>query len=204
MSEKNENNFDFNEFIAESIHSLRDPKGYFSTFSVTGGYTEPVIKALIYSVIAAVINYIWFIAGLNVAGFGFWGAASGPMVLVGGAIGGVIGLFIGGVIMLIISAICSGNTDYEANVRVVASLMVLTPINAALGFLFIISSGLAALVSLAVSAYGLWMTYNALVLSLQAKESTAKVLVIILLVIVALGTFAGMATSNAITEFSNY
>ena len=187
MSEKN---FDFNEFIAESINSLRDPRGYFSGLSVTGGYTEPVIKALIYSVITAIVNYIWVIAGLNVAGFGFWGVTSGPMVLVGGAIGGVIGLFIGGVVMLIISAICSGNTDYEANVRVVASLMVLTPVNAVLGFLFIVSSGLAALVSLAISAYGLWMMYNALVQSLQAKESTAKVLVIILLVLVALGTFA--------------
>ena len=45
--------------------------------------------------------------------------------------GALIGLFIGGVIMLVISAICGGNTDYEASVRIVLIVLVIL---ALLGF----------------------------------------------------------------------
>ena len=125
-------------------------------------------------------------------GIGFWGAAAGPMVIFWGAFGAIIGLFIGGVIMLIFSAITGGNTDYEANVRVTASLMVLMPINAVLSFLAIISAGIATIVGMLVSAYGLWMLFNALTQRLKAKENSAKVLVIVLLVIMVFFTLLGL------------
>ncbi len=62
------------------------------------------------------------------------------MALVWTIVGALIGLFIGAVIMLIISAICKGSTDFEANLRVVAAVMVLMPINALLGFTMGINS----------------------------------------------------------------
>jgi len=189
MSEKN---FDFNEFIAGAIKSLKDPKGFFSGLGTTGGYLEPIIKALIFGGVAAIINYIWVLAGLSVAGFGFWGTAAGPMVIVGGLIGSVIALFIAAVIMLIFSAICSGTTDYEANVRVTASLMVLMPVNALVSFVSVISIGLATILGMFVSAYGLWMLYNALTQTLKATENSAKVLVIVLLVLLVFFTIMGL------------
>ena len=200
MSEKN---FDFNEFLAGSINSLQDPRGYFSGLKTTGGFVEPIIKALIFGLLAAIINYIWLIAGLNVAGIGFWGAAAGPMVIFWGAFGALIGLFIGAVIILIFSAITGGNTDYEANVRVTASLMVLMPINAVLNFVLIISTGLATIVGMLVSAYGLWMLFNALTQTLKAKENSAKVLVIILLVLMVFFTLLGLIF-GAIFKAANY
>ena len=92
----------------------------------------------------------------------------------------LIGLFIGGVILLIVSAICGGNTNFEANVRVTAALMVLSPISALLSFTSGINLWLGGLISLAVSLYGLYLLYHALVNALKGKEGTAKVITIVL------------------------
>ena len=65
------------------------------------------------------------------------GAFSGNIGVVsflGYIIGAVIGVFIKGLIILILSYICSGNKNYEANIRVAAAIMVILPVNAFLGF----------------------------------------------------------------------
>ena len=67
-------------------------------------------------------------------GGGILGGGIGIMVFIGYIIGSVIGLFIGAVVLMIISSICKGSTDFEANVRVTAALMVVMPISAFLGF----------------------------------------------------------------------
>lgn len=185
-------NFNFNEFISDSLLSLQDPKRYFSGLKTSGGFGEPVIKALIYGAIAGIINYLWVLFGVTISGSVFWGAAVGPMVLIGSIIGAIIGLFIGGLILLIFSAICNGNTDYEANVRATASLMVLMPVGAVLSLFAVFSAALSTIIGLVVNAYGLWMLYNALVETLKAKASSAKVLVIVILAIAVLFTIIGL------------
>ena len=47
--------------------------------------------------------------------------AIGIMAFIWSVIGAVIGLFIGAVILLVISSICKGSTDFEANMRVTAA-----------------------------------------------------------------------------------
>ncbi len=63
-----------------------------------------------------------------------FGGAFGIMILIWKIIGSIIGLFIGAVILLVISSVCKGNTDFEANVRVIAAIMVVMPISAFFGF----------------------------------------------------------------------
>ncbi len=202
MSEKS---FDFNEFIAGSIKSLQNPREYFSEMKTSGGFVEPLIKALIYGLVAGIIYYVWVLAGLNIAGVGPFGASAvGVMAIFGTLFASLIGLFIGGVIMLIFSAICSGSTDYEANVRVTASMMVLTPINAIFGFLIAVSPALSTIVGLLINAYGLWMIYNALTQSLKAKESSVKVLVIVLLVVVVFFTLLGLLVGAFFSAAESY
>jgi hypothetical protein len=189
-----EKSFDFNVFLNDSRKSLENPKEFFSTLSTSGGFAEPLIKAVIYGLATGIINYIWVLFGMYAVGAGFWGFAVGPLAVVGSVFGAIIGLFIGGVILLVISAICDGNTDYEANVRVAASLMVMMPIGALFNVFHGVLFALASLASLAVSAYGLWMMFNALVQTLKAKESSARVVFYVLLAISVLGTIIGIIT----------
>jgi hypothetical protein len=181
---KSNGSFDFNSFINESKETILNPKSYFTALKTTGGMVEPLIKAVIYGAIAGIFTFLWGILKLGVAG--------GIVGLIGYIIGAAIGLFIGGVVLLIISAICSGSTDFESNVRVTAPLMVLMVVNAVLGFISGFSLILGLIISFLVGLYGLWMLYNALVETLKAKEATARIVCYVLAALSLLGTISGI------------
>ena len=163
--------FSFQNFIEDSKNAVLSPKEYFTTLSITGGFGEPVIKAVIYGFIAGVFALLWslFIIPGGTGMGSLFGGAVGIMAFIGAIIGALIGLFIGGVIVLIISAICNGSNDYEANVRVVAAMMVLMPINAFLNIFDDFIPVLGNIFGLMVNLYGLWMLYHALNQTLKAK-----------------------------------
>ena len=166
----------------------------------SGGMAEPVMKALIYGVIAGIIAFLWGVLGLG-GSLGVFGAGIGAMALVWTIAGALIGLFIGAVIMLIISSICKGNTDFEANLRVVAAVMVLMPVNALLGFTMGINSVFGAIVSLAVNLYGLYLLYHGLTGSLKANPGTSKIVMYVLAALLVIFTIAGMSTRNKMNKY---
>lgn len=175
-----ENAFNFNEFIKESKDSLVNPKAYFASMKTEGGLGEPIIKALLYGIVAGIIGLIWSLLHVSAAVGGMFGSAVGITVLLFAIIFSVIGVFIGAVIVLIISAIAGGKTDFEPCMRVSAALMVLMPISAFFGFAHSIHYFLGSLISLAINLYGLWMLYHALVQPLQAKEGTSRIILYVL------------------------
>jgi hypothetical protein len=184
--------FDVNEFIKESKFVLQDPKSYFSTLKLQGGITEPLMKALIYGAVAGIFVFLWSLLNIgNQTGMMFGGAV-GIISLIWYAIAAVIGLFIGAVILLVISSICRGNTDFEANARVTAATMVLLPLSAFLGFVSAISISLGTLTGLAINLYGIWLFYNGLVEALKAKQATAKLISYVLVALVVLTVIMGM------------
>ncbi|NOY36831.1 MAG: YIP1 family protein [Chlorobi bacterium] len=197
--------FNFSKFIEDSKNALVRPREYFASMPVSGGLGEPVIKALIYGTVAGIFILLWSLLHLSSTGGAFLGIGSavGVMAFIWSVISALIGLFIGGVIILVISAICSGSTDYEANVRVVAALMVLSPINAFLGFFSGISVILGILIGLLVNLYGIWMLYHALNGSLKAKPGSSKVLAIVLAALVVLFMIIGMGTRSAVKHYGN-
>jgi hypothetical protein len=191
-----ESSFNFNAFIKDSIDVLVKPKSYFSTMKTTGGIAEPLIKALIYGVVAGLIALIWGL--LKIGGsIGLFGGAVGVMMFIWYVIGAVIGLFLGAVVVLIISAICKGNTDFEACTRVTASLMVIMPISALLGFIAGLNLTVGAIVSLAVNLFALYLLYNALVEALKTKPAAAKILTIVLAALLALFFLLGLGAKKA-------
>ena len=196
--------FNFSKFIADSKNSLMNPKDYFSSMAISGGFVEPLIKAVLYGLLAGIFTFLWGMLKIGTIDTGMLGGIIGTTVGIMGFIWSIIwaliGLFIGGVIMLIISAICGGSTDYEANVRVVASLMVISPIKALFGFLGFISF-LGIIVGLAISLYSIWMLYHALNESLKAKAATSKVISIVLAVLLALFTLIGMGAKKVTNSF---
>ncbi len=195
--------FSLQKFIEDSKSAILNPKEHFATLSTTGGFGEPVIKAVIYGFIAGVFVLLWSL--LNISGGtglgSLFGGAVGIMAFIGSIIGALIGLFIGGVIVLIISAICSGSNDYEANVRVVAAMMVLTPINAFLNVFNGISPVLGNIFGLIVNLYGLWMLYHALNQTLKAKEETSKIIALVLGALVLLFAIIGFGTRKKLNRW---
>lgn len=182
-----------------------NPKEHFAQLSTTGGFGEPVIKAVIYGFAAGIFALLWSLLNISdVSGLGgLFGGAVGVMAFIGSIIGALIGLFIGGFIVLIISAICSGSNDYEANVRVMAALMVLTPVNAFLNVFNGVSPALGNIIGLIVNLYGLWMLYHAVNQTLKAKQETSKVISIVLAVIVLLFAIIGFATRKGVKNLEN-
>jgi len=193
--------FDFNEFIKDSKDVLVNPKAYFSTMKITGGIPEPLIKAVIYGAISGIFSFLWSVMNIGAASSALFGGAVGIMLFIWGIIGAVIGLFIGGVIVLILSAICKGSTDFEANVRVTASMMVIMPISSFLAFAGSFNIYLGLVVTLAVNVYALWLLYNGLVEALKAKPETSKILMYVLIGIMVLFLIVGFGAKKKANEF---
>ena len=193
--------FDVNAFIQESKDILVNPKAYFSTMKTSGGLTEPLIKAVLYGAIAGAISFIWSL--LKIGAMTGFGGAIGIMVFIWSIIGAIIGLFIGAVILLVISSICKGSTDFEANLRVTAALMVMMPINALLGFAGHLNLYFGVIVSIAISLYALWMLYNGLVEALKSNPETTKIVSYILVAIIVLFMLLGIGAKRRANQFMN-
>ena len=178
--------FDVNLFIKESKEVLVNPKSYFSTMKTSGGMTDPLIKAVIYGAVAGAIAFIWSILNLGALGSGLFGSAIGIMIFIWKIIAAIIGLFIGAVILLVISSICKGNTDFEANVRVTAAVMVIMPVSAFLGFLGHINFYLGAIVGIALNIYALWLLFNGLVEALKTNRETTRIVIYVLVALTVL------------------
>ena len=193
--------FDLNEFIRESKDTLVNPKSYFSTMKTSGGMTEPLIKAVIYGAIAGVFSFLWSILHLGAITGGAFGSAFGIMIFIWAIIGAIIGLFIGGVIVLVISSICKGSSDFEANIRVVAAVMVIMPISAFLGFAGGFNLYLGLIIGVAVNIFACWLLYNGLVDALKARPETAKIVMYVLIAIFVLIMLLGLGTKRRANQF---
>ena len=193
---------DFNQLLIDSRETLFNPKDYFSTMPLKGGYAEPVLKAAVFGVAAGLFSLLWTLLGLSALGDTIWSGPIGFMALIYSIIGAIMALFIGGGLMLLISAICGGNTDYEANVRVAASLMVTYPINAFMAFLYGINTGVGSVVGLAITGLSIYLIYHAVVQSLKAKEPSVKIVAVVLVLLSLLTFYAGQKATQSIEELS--
>jgi len=193
--------FDFNAFVKESKDVLVNPKSYFSTMKTTGGIAEPLIKAVIYGAVAGIIAFVWSLLKLGGSSMGLFGGAVGVMAIIGYLVGAILGLFILAVIVLVISAICKGSTDFEANVRVVASIMVVMPISALLGFVTGLNFTAGSIVGLAINLFALFLLYHGLVQALKANPGTTKIVMLVLGAIFVLFFILGFGAKNKASKF---
>lgn len=195
--------FDLTLFIAESKAVLVNPKAYFSTMKTSGGMTEPLIKAVIYGAVSGLLTLIWSLLKIGAVSGGLLGSAIGIMAFIWAIIGAVIGLFIGAVILLVISSICKGNTDFEANMRVTAASMVMMPISSFFGFAGHFNLYLGVVISLAVSLFAIWIFYNGLVEALKASADTSKIVSYVFAGIIVIFTVAGIGAQKKARDLMN-
>jgi hypothetical protein len=193
--------FDVNAFFQESKDVLLNPKSYFSTMKTSGGMSEPLIKAVIYGAVAGAIAFIWSL--LKIGGLSGFGSTVGIMLFIWSIVGAVIGLFIGAVILLVISSICKGSTDFEANLRVTAATMVLMPINAFFGFAGHFNLYFGVIVSIALSLLAIWLFYNGLVEALKANPETSKIVSYIFIAIVVVFILVGIGAKRRANQYMN-
>jgi len=196
--------FNLTRLYEDSKKALLQPKTYFSSLPVEGGLGEPILKALVYGIIAGIFVLIWSL--FNLTGFtgGIFGSAMGIAGFLWSILGAVIGVFIGGLVVLIISAICGGNTEFEPNMRVAAAIMVLLPINAFLGFFDGISFALGSVISLLVNLYGIYMLYWAIRGVLSAKEKPARIVSYVLGGLMVLFLIIGLANRSAVQKATGW
>ena len=194
---------DFRRIARESRETLFNTKEYFSSMSLEGGYAEPVIKAAIYGTVAGLFSLLWSVTGLYNYDFGFMDGLLGIMALVWSIVGAIVGVFIGGALMLLVSAICGGNTDYEANVRVAASLMVVYPINVFFAFLNGISITLGSMAGLVISLYSITLIYYAAIHALKGKESSVRIVAIVMVVLAMIGAIGSYKASKTIENMDD-
>jgi hypothetical protein len=195
--------FDFNLLLKESKDTLLNPKSYFSTLKTSGGMTEPLIKAVIYGTVTGIIYLLWGLLKIGAVGGGLLGGAFGFTAFITAIIGAVIGVFVGAVILLIISSVCKGNADFEANLRVTAAVMVIMPISALLSFLSGFNIYLGMVINLIVFLYTLWLLYNGLVEALKCKPETAKIVCYVLIALIVLFLLLGLNARNRLERSLN-
>jgi hypothetical protein len=163
--------------------------------------SEPLIKAVIYGAVAGAIAFIWSL--LKIGGLSGFGSTVGIMLFIWSIVGAVIGLFIGAVILLVISSICKGSTDFEANLRVTAATMVLMPINAFFGFAGHFNLYFGVIVSIALSLLAIWLFYNGLVEALKANPETSKIVSYIFIAIVVVFILVGIGAKRRANQYMN-
>jgi hypothetical protein len=193
--------FDFNSFVKESEEVFFSPKDYFASLKLQGGFTEPLIKTVIYGSVAGVFKLLWSILDMSPAIGSLGGGSFGVMAFVWSVIAAVLILFIGTVIILIISSVCEGNTDFEACLRISAALMVLWPINAMFGFVLGLNLTIGMIVSLLISLFGLWLLYNSLIKALRVKHETVKFVFYILIVLVVISFIMATIKLNSANSY---
>lgn len=193
--------FDVNAFIAESKAVLSNPKSYFSTMKTSGGMSEPLIKAVIYGAVAGAFTFLWSILKIGAMSAGMFGGAIGITAFFTSIIAAIIGLFIGAVILLVISSICKGSTDFEANMRVTAACMVIMPVSSFFGFLGHFNVYVGALVSLIIGLYSIWLFYNGLVQALKANPETSRIVSYVFVAIIVVFMLVGFGARRKANEF---
>jgi hypothetical protein len=144
---------------------------------------------------------LWSILDMSPAIGSLGGGSFGVMAFVWSVIAAVLILFIGTVIILIISSVCEGNTDFEACLRISAALMVLWPINAMFGFVLGLNLTIGMIVSLLISLFGLWLLYNSLIKALRVKHETVKFVFYILIVLVVISFIMATIKLNSANSY---
>lgn len=177
--------FNYREFFVEVKKVLVRPEEFFSTMPLQGGLVEPVIKAMIYSAVASMVS-VFLPSAVVGATNGIITSTGGILDILQFLIYSFIGIFACGAMLLTLSSICNGNQNFEANLRVAASMFVLSPVITLIAFIFLKSQLFGTIVLLALVFYSFRILYIALVKALNAKQIWAKRLVIGLAVLPAL------------------
>lgn len=166
--------FSFNELIDETIAVLITPVAYFSAIKKDRGLVSSIIKTLLYVTLAQIVWASMLIfSGKSDPRMDLW--ISGIVF-----IAAIPALFICTTLLVIISAICNGNSYFKINAEVMASVLIIYPVNCCISIFYGINEYIQAFVTAFVTLYGLWLLYLGLVKALSANVRGACIIVVLL------------------------
>ena len=200
---KKSSGFSLAKLWAEGQAIVLTPKKAFQGLSLTADYSAAIIKVILYSVLAVLINFIWGLLRINVAPTMTAPTPNIISLLIVAVVASVVGLFIGGAIVWIIAMLCKGNKTYLASIQVAAALAVMNPLIAIFGFTYL-NISLGIIVSTLLSLFSLWLLYNALLVGLKCQQNPVKIIVIVLAVLVVLSNLNLLFTYKTIAHNINF
>ena len=106
--------FDLSTVIAQMQQIITDPTGFYRAMPREGGYSEPIIFALVMGAVSGAVFAVLSIVGLTGMGI------SGLAAIIWMPIAMFIGSFIGGAIMFVIWKLMGSPRDFQAAYRCVA------------------------------------------------------------------------------------
>ena len=157
--------FDFNDFITETIAIITSPATYFSSIKEEKELFASLIKVIFYVALAQLVGIIPISLVTKSSNLGVY------LMLSGGILAAAIPIFfITALLLLIISAICGGNTNFKSNAWVVASVMIVYPLSVIMSIFYNVNVYFQAILTALVALYSLWLLYLGLVKTLGAKS----------------------------------
>jgi hypothetical protein len=136
--------------------------------------------------VTGLIYLSFYLFKIKVLGAGNIGEAVGLLAFIKIIVEAVFGLFISAVVLFIISSICKGNTNIEANIRVTSSLMAILPVYSILSVSWALNIYFGLVISIIMVLYFLWLLYYGLTESLKCNKKNAKLVCYVLMGLVVI------------------
>lgn len=183
--------FDFPSFLQDTQRVLRDPKGFFASMPVQGGWGDPLLKAAIYGLAAGIVNLFWGLFGLRLMPMMFSPGGLGLGALIALPIAAVLSALVGAAVFWVAAKLCGVDPEFEAALRAASACQVLVPLRALFNLFHAASPNLGLALGAALAVFGAWLAYHALSQTLGAPERKARIAAIVLAVL----SLAGMLAS---------
>ncbi|MDZ7784504.1 MAG: Yip1 family protein [Halioglobus sp.] len=173
--------FDLGTVIAQMQQVLTDPTGFYRAMPREGGYSEPIIFALVMGAISGAVFAVLSIVGLTGAG------VAGLAAIIWMPVAMFIGSFIGGAIMFVIWKLMGSPRDFQAAYRCVAYSYGVMPVLAIVSIIPYVGTIVRVV-------WGLWLM---LIASVEVHERARQTALIVLGIIGVVLLITGLSGERA-------
>jgi hypothetical protein len=187
--------FDLSRFREESKNALLNPDRYFSSISLTGGFSEPIAKTAAYGILTGLVYLICWFFRIKSFGAGYIGEAVGLLGFIKIIFVTILGSGIAALLLSFLSVLCKGNSGFEANYRVTSSLMAFIPVYSVLSISWNISFYPGLCVTTIALFYFLWLLFFAMTKSLKCRRKNIKTIMWGFVLIIFLYVFLNLRTN---------
>jgi hypothetical protein len=184
--------FDLNKFREDSKNTLLNPGRYFSSVSLTGGFSEPIVKSVAYGILTGLVYLICWFFRIRSFGAGYIGEAVGLLAFLKIILGTALGSAIGALILSLLAVFCNGNSGFEANYHVTSSLLTFIPVYSVLSISWNIGFFPGLCVTTIAFVFFLWLLYYAMIKALKCKRKNVKIIVWGFLLVILLFVFLSL------------
>lgn len=173
--------FDLGTVLAQMQQIITDPTGFYRAMPREGGYSEPIIFALVMGAVSGAVFAVLSIVGLTGAG------VAGLAAIIWMPVAMFIGSFIGGAIMFVIWKLMGSPREFQAAYRCVAYSYGIMPV-------LTIVSIIPYIGTIVRIVWGLWLM---LIASVEVHERTRQTALIVLGIIGVVLLVTGLSGERA-------